>query len=131
MADHETTIASILGIGTDAVVWIVGQTIEEETILDPLPEGATTLRDADDLEDGRSFDAVLIAIDDRDEVADVLDEVLPRIGSVPSAWVFLPRSRPVEVAAGEVSAAVEQYGWALGEPLRLDDTWQAYRLSQP
>ncbi|KQY60181.1 hypothetical protein ASD11_11955 [Aeromicrobium sp. Root495] len=131
MADHESTIADTLGITEGAVVWIVGQTIEEETILDPLPEGATTLRDAEELEDGRSFDAVLIAIDDQREVAEVLDEVLPQIGSVPTAWIFLPVARPVEVVPQDVSAAVEQYGWVLGSPVRLDDTWQAYRLSQP
>lgn len=115
-----TPVADALGIGEGFRVWVVGESVEETAFLEPAPEGVETF-DAPVEE----LDAALIVTDDPGTLDETLDDVLPRLGSVPVVWVCFP---PQDVEATHVRDVVEDYGWLSGEPVTLDDTWSAVRL---
>src|SRR5689334_23990945 len=85
----ETTNAEKLRIGDGFVVWIIGASVEETSLLDPLPEGAETIevRDEDEPE---NVDAAILVTDDRTALTDDFDEVLLQLGSIPIAWITYP-----------------------------------------
>jgi hypothetical protein len=118
----ETTIADLLGVSEGFRVWVVGDSVEETALLDPLPEGVETFDSY-----AHSLDAVLLLTDDLDAFAEQLDEVLPQLGSVPLVWACFPSA---ELSAELVGETVHEYGWGATAPIVLDETWAAMRLAQ-
>lgn len=117
-----TAIADALQIVEGFTVWVVGGSVEETALLDPLPEGATTVDQPHDY-----LDAAVLLVDSRDTLADQLDEVLPHVGSTPFVWVCFP---PDDIDRETVGMLVGEFGWMVGEPIVLDETWSALRLLQ-
>lgn len=117
-----TTTADLLGISEGSRVWVVGESVEERSLLDPLPEGAETFDQY-----AHSLDATVLIIDDAATFTEQADEVLPRLGSVPLVWVCFP---PRDLSADEVAEVVHEFGWGATAPVQLDETWVAMRLAQ-
>src|SRR5690554_4972203 len=108
----ERTNADLLGIQPDSLVWIVGDSVEEMALLDPLPAGVETYSDEepeqpeswfDDTWTGAEnrpeptepvkpsgIDTAVIAVSNSQEFHMRLDDVLPRLGSVGRVWVVYP-----------------------------------------
>lgn len=117
-----TATADLLGITDGFRVWVVGETVEERSLLDPLPEGVETFD-----EYVHSLDATVVITDDVTTFAEQVDEVFPQLGSVPLVWVCFP---PHELSADEVAEVVHEFGWGATPPVLLDDAWMAMRLAQ-
>ncbi len=127
----EMSNAEKLHITDGFVVWIIGQSIEETTLLDPMPEGAETIEDRqDDEEQPDSIDAALLFVQDRTDLVDHLDDVLPRLGSIPIVWVTYPVRGRNDIDADGIQELVAEYGWQTVERANLDETWSAVRLLQ-
>lgn len=127
----ETTNAEKLHISDGFVVWIVGQSIEETTLLDPMPEGAETIEERyDDSDEYESIDAALLFVENRAELVEHLDEVLPQVGSTPIVWITYPVSGRADVDAEGIQDLIADYGWRSVEGVDLDETWSAVRLQQ-
>ena len=146
---HERGVAELLGIEPGSLVWIVGDSVEETALLDPLPEGVETYQD-DDLDQidsgfddtwtgtGRDSDSpeptkpsgvdtALIAVSNTQEFHMRLDDVLPRMGSVTRVWVIFPADAvPLTI----VRNGVDEYGWVADDTIDLDETWAAVQLQQ-
>lgn len=148
MSDERTT-AELLGIEPGSLLWIVGDTVEETAVLDPLPEGVETYADEepeqseswfDDTWTGAEnqpeptdpvrpsgIDTAVIAVSNTQEFHMRLDDVLPRLGSIGRVWVLYPADAlPLQI----LRAGVDEYGWDTGAPLELDETWSAIELKQ-
>ena len=127
----ETSNAEKLHISDGFVVWIIGQSVEETALLDPMPEGAETIEDRDD-DSGEyeSIDAALLFVEDRAELVEQLDEVLPQLGSIPVVWIGYPIGERADVDAEVVQGLIADYGWHTVEGTDLDETWSAVRLQQ-
>ncbi|AWB91488.1 DUF3052 family protein [Aeromicrobium chenweiae] len=125
----EPSNAEKLRISDGFVVWVIGTSVEETTLLDPMPEGAEMIevRDEDDPE---SVDAAILVADDRLVLADQFDEVLPRIGSIPVVWVCYPADDNTDIDEDSIQELVADYGWYAEESVLLDDTWAALRIEQ-
>jgi hypothetical protein len=127
----ETTNAEKLHISDGFVVWIIGQNIEETTLLDPMPEGAETIEERDDDSDEHeSIDAALLFVENRAELLDQLDEVLPQLGSIPVVWITYSIGRRTDLDADGIQELIADYGWHTVEGVDLDETWAAVRLRQ-
>ena len=127
----ETSNAEKLHISDGFVVWIIGQSVEETTLLDPLPEGAETIEERDeDTEEHESIDAALLFVDNRTELIEQLDEVLPQLGSIPVVWITYPIGERSDVDAEGIQELIADYGWHTVEGVDLDETWAAVRLLQ-
>lgn len=124
----ETSNAEKLHITDGFVVWVIGQSIEETTLLDPMPEGAETIEERDE-DEPDSIDAALLFVENRTELVDQLDEVLPQLGSIPIVWITYPIGRS-DVNADSIQELVADYGWHTVESADLDETWSAVRLLQ-
>src|SRR3954447_7189675 len=120
----ETSNAEKLHISDGFVVWIIGQSIEETTLLDPMPEGAETIeeRDEDD-EEQDSIDAALLFVENRRELVGQLDEVLPQLGSIPVVWITYPIGGRADVDADGIRELIADYGWHTVDGVDLDETW--------
>jgi hypothetical protein len=125
----ETSNAEKLHITDGFVVWVIGQSVEETTLLDPMPEGAETIEQRDE-DEPESIDAALLFVENRAELADQLDEVLPRLGSIPVVWITYPLGGRTDVDADNLQDLVADYGWHTVEETTLDETWSAVRLLQ-
>ena len=125
----ETSNAEKLHITDGFVVWIIGQSIEETTLLDPMPEGAETIEDRDE-DEPDSIDAALLFVENRAALVDQLDEVLPRLGSIPIVWITYPIGNRSDVDADSIQELIADYGWHTVEGTDLDETWSAVRLLQ-
>lgn len=145
----EQTTAELLGIEPGSLLWIVGDTVEETAVLDPLPEGVETYEDEepeqvegwlDDTWTGAEnhpepaepvrpsgIDIAVIAVSNSQEFHMRLDDVLPRLGSVPRVWVLFPTD---ELPVSIVHTGVGEYGWGTSDPVELDETWSAVELRQ-
>ncbi len=130
------TRAELLHI-TRGPVWILGTSDEERALLDPLPEGVEVVVDRDlVLEDddashlgSEPMAAAVIVVDSMDTTAELLDDTLPRVGSVPLVWVIIPAEvNSTEVA--RIEAMSSEFGWKPEERVDLDDGWSALRLKQ-
>jgi hypothetical protein len=121
----EPTHAETLGITEGSVVWVVADSVEETALLDPLPDGVETVDEPRD-----SMDAAVLLTDNLASLEVRLDEVLPSLGSTPVAWISYPSGSPRELDRDALLALVDEYGWALGPEVRLDETWSAVRLRQ-
>jgi hypothetical protein len=125
----ETSNAEKLHITDGFVVWVIGQSLEETTLLDPMPEGAETIEERD--EDVREpIDAALLFVENRAELVDQLDEVLPQLGSIPIVWITYPTGGRSDVDADSIQELIADYGWHPVESADLDETWSAIRLLQ-
>jgi hypothetical protein len=125
-----TTIAAQLRIGEGFAVWVIGATVEETALLDPLPEGAQTVevRDEDDHE---TLDAAIFFADNRISLAEDFDEVLPQLGSIPVVWITYPLdSNHSDLDETTLQELLSDYGWAAVESIALDETWAAMRIVQ-
>lgn len=143
----EPTIAELLGIEPDSLVWVVGDSVEETALLDPLPEGVETFQDEEPERADRWFDdtwtgaqnqpdpperdrphgvdTAVIAVTNSQEFHMRLDDVLPRMGSVDRVWLVFPTD---ELPLPIIANGVDEYGWGASDPVRLDDTWSGVRL---
>jgi len=121
------TTAEMLRISDGSVVWIIGSTVEQTSLLDPLPEGAEVVEDRDE-DDPDAVDAAIIVADDRLQLAEDVDEALPRLGSIPLVWLSWPSGTDVD--ADHVHELLADYGWAAVESIELDETWSALRIEQ-
>ncbi|GAA3533607.1 hypothetical protein AFL01nite_21650 [Aeromicrobium flavum] len=148
MTDEQTT-AETLGITPGSLVWIVGDSVEETALLDPLPEGVETYEDDATDNDDRWFDdtwtgaqnhpepserdkpsgidTAVIAVSNTQEFHMRLDDVLPRLGSVGRVWVLYPTG---DLPLTILRTGVDEYGWRTTEPTLLDETWSAVQLRQ-
>ncbi len=148
MNDDGTT-ADKLGIEPGALVWIVGDSIEETALLDPLPEGVETYEDEglnepqswfDDTWTGAEnrpepvepsrpsgIDTAVIAVSNSQEFHTRLDDLLPRMGSVGRVWLLFPVD---ELPMAIMENGIDEYGWTATVPVRLDETWSAVELEQ-
>lgn len=122
---------------TTGPVWVLGTSDEERALLDPLPDGVEVVVDRDlvlEDDDASHMDsepmaAAIIVVDSIDTTAELLDDTLPRVGSVPLVWVVIP----AEVNSDEVvriEAMSGEFGWTPRERVDLDDGWSAVRLQQ-
>ncbi|MCW2801761.1 MAG: hypothetical protein JWQ70_3233 [Aeromicrobium sp.] len=124
----ETSNAEKLRITDGFVVWVIGRNVEETTLLDPLPEGVETVEHRDE-DEPEVIDAAILFVEDRNQLAEQLDEVLPRIGSIPLVWVSFPVSSS-RIDTDVIGELVADYGWHPIEITALDETWSAVRLLQ-
>jgi len=125
----ETTNAEKLRIGDGFVVWIVGASVEETSLLDPMPEGAETIEERDDDEYER-IDAAILITDDRTALAEDFDEVVPQLGSIPIVWITYPLTGHSELDEDTLQDLIGDYGWSAVESIALDETWAAMRIRQ-
>ncbi|MEV7395555.1 hypothetical protein [Aeromicrobium sp. NPDC092404] len=125
----ETTNAERLRIGDGFVVWIIGASVEETSLLDPMPEGAETIevRDEDEPE---NVDAAILITDNRAALTDDLDEVLPQLGSIPIVWITYPLDGHSDLGENTLQDLLDDYGWIAVESIALDETWAAMRILQ-
>ncbi len=114
--------ADLLGIGEGFRVWLAGHRDEAARLLSPLSEGVEVFD-----EDADPLDAAITVADDLSVLADLLDDVLPRLSAVPLVWVCFPSH---DLDAEEVAEVVHGHGWGATAPVSLDDTWVAMRLAQ-
>jgi len=150
MTDDPTT-AEKLGIRPGSLVWIVGDSVEETALLDPLPEGVETYEDEepeiaerwfddtwtgaenqnepeDEPDRPTGVDTAVIAVSNSQEFHTRLDDLLPRLGSVSRVWLLYPADAlPFTI----LENGVDEYGWSARTPVALDETWYAVELDQP
>lgn len=136
----ETNIAEKLRITEGYVVWVIGQSVEERALLDPLPEGAIAIerRNEDDwgylplagADEAELIDGAILFVESRAQLVDDLDEFLPQLGSIPVVWICYPISGRTEIAADTIGELVADYGWHTVEHMPLDDAWSGVRLEQ-
>lgn len=124
----ETSNADKLRISDGFVVWVIGASVEETSLLDPLPEGAETIevRDEDEPE---NVDAAILVTDNRTALADDFDEVLPQLGSIPIVWIAYPLTGS-DLDEDALQDLLADYGWSAVESIALDETWAAMRIIQ-
>ena len=124
----ETSNAEKLRISDGFVVWVIGASVEETSLLDPLPEGAETIevRDEDEPE---SVDAAILVTDNRTALTDDFDEVLPQLGSIPIVWIAYPLAGS-DLDEDTLQDLLADYGWSAVESIALDETWAAMRIIQ-
>ncbi len=128
----ETTIADKLRITEGYVVWVIGQTVEETALLDPLPEGAIAIehRNEDDEDESALIDGAILFVESREQLVDDLDEFLPQLGSIPVVWICYPVGGRTAIDADTIGQLVADYGWHTVEHVQLDDSWSGVRLEQ-
>lgn len=128
----ETTNAEKLRIGDGFVVWVIGASVEETSLLDPLPEGTITIeqRSEDDEDDAQNVDAALMITDNRSALLEDFDEVLPQLGSIPLVWITYPLSGHTDLREDTLQDLLSDYGWGAVESIALDETWAAMRIEQ-
>jgi hypothetical protein len=124
----DVTNADKLRISDGFVVWTIGTTVEETSLLDPLPEGAEMI-EARDEDDPEHVDAAILFADDGTELADSFDDVLPQLGSIPVVWVAFP-IRTDDIDENSIQELIADYGWYAVESILLDDAWAALRIEQ-
>ena len=124
----DATNAEKLRISDGFVVWVVGTTAEETSLLDPMPEGAEMI-EARDEEEPEPVDAAVLFADERTQLADSFDEVLPQLGSIPVVWVAFP-IQDDQIDEDAIQELVADYGWYAVESILLDDRWAALRIEQ-
>lgn len=125
----DTTNAEKLRIGDGFVVWIIGASVEETSLLDPMPEGAETIEERDE-EVPENVDAAIMITDNRTALADDFDEVLPQLGSIPVVWITYPINSHSDLDEDTLQDLVGDYGWMAVESIALDETWAAMRIVQ-
>lgn len=128
----DTTIADKLRITEGYVVWVIGRTVEETALLDPLPEGAIAIeqRNEDDEDESDLIDGAILFVESQAQLIDDLDEFLPQLGSIPVVWICYPVGGRTEMEAETIGQLVADYGWHTVEHLELDDAWSGFRLEQ-
>jgi hypothetical protein len=124
----DVTNAEKLRISDGFVVWIIGTTVEETSLLDPMPEGAEMI-EARNEEEPEPVDAAIVFADDRTQLADTFDDVLPQLGSIEVVWIAFP-VRDAGVDEDSIQELVADYGWYAEESILLDDAWGALRIEQ-
>ena len=124
----DVTNAEKLRISDGFVVWIIGSTVEETSVLDPLPEGAEMIETRDE-DEPEPVDAAIVFADDRTQLADSFDDVLPQLGSIDVVWISFP-VRDAGVDEDSIQELVADYGWYAVESILLDDAWAALRIEQ-
>ena len=100
----ETTNAEKLRIGDGFVVWIIGASVEETSLLDPMPEGAEMIEERDE-DEPENVDAAIMVSDNRTALAEDFDEVLPQLGSIPIVWITYPSERSLRPRRGHAAGA--------------------------
>ncbi len=125
----DTGNAERLRISEGFVVWIIGATVEETSLLDPLPEGAVTIEERDE-DDPEHVDAAIVVTDDRSAAIEDFDDVLPQLGSIPVVWVTYPPDRRSDLDETVLGHLLADYGWHAVESITLDETWAAMRIEQ-
>ncbi len=125
----ETSNAEQLHITDGFVVWIIGATVEETSLLDPLPEGAETIEQRNEDEPER-VDAAILITDNRTALVDDFDEVLPQLGSIPVVWITYPLTGHSDLSEDTLQDLLADYGWGAVESIALDETWAAMRIRQ-
>ncbi|MEO6606512.1 MAG: DUF3052 family protein [Aeromicrobium sp.] len=128
----ETTIADKLRITEGYVVWVIGRSVEETALLDPLPEGAIAIeqRNENDEDEAELIDGAILFVESRAQLIDDLDEFLPQLGSIPVVWICFPVGGRTEIEAETIGQLVADYGWHTVEHVELDDAWSGFRLEQ-
>ncbi|WP_332643308.1 DUF3052 family protein [Aeromicrobium sp.] len=128
----ETTIADKLRITEGYVVWVIGQTVEETALLDPLPEGAIAIehRNDEDEDEADLIDGAVLFVESQVQLTDDLDEFLPQLGSIPVVWICYPVGGRTEIAVETIGDLVADYGWHTVEHVMLDEAWSGVRLEQ-
>lgn len=149
MTAPDLTVAERLGIAPGSLVWLTGDSVEETSLLDPLPEGVETYEDSLD-DEGSSWqndtwtvsrepneepeptrpvgvDTAVMAVSNPQEFHALLDDMLPRVGSVTSVWVVHPGAA---IDRTIIERGIGDYGWRIAETVLLDDTWTGLRLRQ-
>ena len=125
----EPTNAEKLRISDGFVVWIIGSSVEETSVLDPMPEGAEMIEQLSEDDDRESVDAAILFADDRTALADSFDDVLPQLGSIPLVWISYP-IRDADIDEDAIQELTADYGWYAVESIILDETWAALRVEQ-
>lgn len=123
----QTTNAEKLRIFDGFVVWIIGTTVEETSLLDPMPEGAEMIEVRND-EDPESVDAAILFASDRTSLVDNFDEFVPQLGSIPVVWVSYPVDSYADIDENSIQELIADYGWYAVESVALDETWAALRF---
>lgn len=128
----ETSIAEKLRITEGYVVWVIGRTVEETALLDPLPEGAVAIeqRNDDDEDEADLIDGAILFVDSQVQLSDDLDEFLPQLGSIPVVWICYPVGGRTQIAVETIGDLVADYGWHTVEHVPLDEAWSGVRLEQ-
>ena len=141
-------LAERIGIAAGSKVWVIGDTVEETSLLDPLPEDVELIHSEDFIDHSsedygdqtwgamfpdlprerprpHGIDNAVIIVTFAQEFHRELDDALPRMGSVSNAWVvFTPTTLPADI----VAAGIADYGWSTAETFDLNDSWQALRI---
>ena len=124
----DLTNAEKLRISDGFVVWIIGTSIEELSLLDPMPESSELIEQRNE-EEPESVDSAVLFADDRTQLADSFDDVLPQLGSIDVVWIAFPL-RDAGVDEDSIQELVADYGWYAEESILLDDAWAALRIEQ-
>ncbi len=123
---------------TQGPVWLLGTTDEERALLDPLPAGVEIVVDRDVMVDedddvshvgSEPMAAAVIVVDAMSTTPELLDDTLPRVGSVPLVWIVLP-AEITSADADQIEQMAREYGWSAAERVDLGDAWSAVRLKQ-
>jgi len=121
----DKTNAEKLQIKDDYVVWVISTNDEEAALLDPLPSGVEVVDEPSD-----DISAVVLFVEDREYLADQLDEILPQLGSTPVIWIGYPKGNRTDINRDSIWELVGEYGWGLVSNVSLDEDWSAVRLKQ-
>jgi hypothetical protein len=124
----DVTNAEKLRISDGFVVWVIGTTVEETSLLDPLPEGATMIETRDE-DEPEPVDAAILFADDRTQLADSFDDVLPQLTSIDVVWVAFG-VHDEQIDEDSIQEFVADFGWYAVESILLDDSFAALRIEQ-
>lgn len=117
------TRAEALGV-TEGLLWVIGNSEEEDALLDPLPEGVETVSERPDYE---SVKAAVVVLDDDETIAADLDDALQQVGSIRLVWAaFRPTAR--ELTLELVTNSLDDYGWSVLGQVDLGAGWTALRV---
>ncbi|WP_019144885.1 DUF3052 family protein [Aeromicrobium massiliense] len=127
----EPTTAELLGIGEGYAVWLVGGSLETDSLLDPLPEGAFVIEapEGDD-DSSESVDAAVLVADGQADLRRLLDDTLSELGSVEPVWVVYPDDGYGTMTPEDVYDVLDDFAWAAYEHHRLGGAWSAMRIAQ-
>lgn len=115
--------ANALGV-TEGLLWVIGNSDEENALLDPLPDGVEAVSEKPDHD---LVKAAVVVLDDDETIAADLDDALPQVGSIRLVWTAF-RATPRELTLESVSQSLADYGWSVLEQVDLGAGWTALRV---
>lgn len=143
--------AEKLDIRAGSRLWLIGDTVEEASLLDPLPDDVEIFTPDDEIDETpepswhddtwgsilesepvepvrpTNIDVAVIMASHPQEFHRELDDKLVRMGSMKAVWiVHVPMTLPLEI----IETGLADYGWHVTDSVELNETWTARRVKQ-